>query len=73
MTIFVKANPSSKHAEIIKIGENEYTVSVKAPPVKGLANRAIIETLAEYFKTSPSKVRIISGYTSRNKTIEINL
>ncbi len=71
MRINVKAKPGSRHEGVEKIDETNFTVSVKAPPVKGMANQAIIKVLAEYFNTSPLNVRIISGYTSRQKIVEI--
>jgi len=46
-------------------------VSVKEPPEKGKANTAIRNALAVYFKTASARVKIISGYSSRNKIIEI--
>ena len=45
--------------------------AVKEPPVKGKANDAIKNALAVYFKTGSSSVKIVSGYSSRNKIIEI--
>lgn len=54
-----------------RVDENNYVVSVKEPPVKGKANEAIRNALAVYFKTGSSCVKIISGYSSRNKVIEI--
>ncbi len=72
MKIFVKAKPRVKEEKIQKIDESHYLVSVKEPPVKGEANRAIIKALAEYFKISPSRVNIVSGHTSKNKIIEIS-
>ena len=71
MQIFVKAKPSSKEEKVEKIDENNYIVSVKEPPIKGRANEAIRNALAVYFKTGSSMVKIISGYSSRNKIIEV--
>jgi len=71
MKIFVKAKPGFKEDKVEKIDETHYAVSVKEPPIQGRANRAIINVLAEFFKISPSRVRIISGYTTRQKIIEI--
>lgn len=71
MRIFVKAKPSSREEKVEKIDEQNYVVSVKEPPVKGKANEAIRNALAVYFKTASSNVKIISGHTSRAKTIEI--
>ena len=74
MKIIVQAKPNSKEegVEKITIGDIEaYRVSVKEPPIQGRANAAIIKLLADYFKVSPARVKIISGYTSRQKIIEI--
>lgn len=71
MKIFVKAKPNAKEEKVQKIDDSHYLVAVKEPPVQGRANRAIIEALAAYFKISPSQINIVSGYSSRNKIIEI--
>jgi len=69
MRITVKAKPNSYEEKIEKIGDTEFVVSVKEPPVNGLANKAILKALREYFHTS--NIRIISGHTSRQKIVEI--
>jgi uncharacterized protein len=71
--ISVKAKPNAKEEKVEKIDDLNYVVSVKEPPVKGKANEAIRNALAMYFKTASSKVKIVSGYSSRNKIIEIIL
>lgn len=72
MRIIVKARPNSYEEKVEKISDTEFVVSVKEPPVRGLANKAIISALAGYFSVASSRIRIVSGYTSRQKTIEIN-
>ncbi len=71
MKITVKARPASKEEKVEKITEFEFVVSVKEPPVQGRANMAIIKALAQYFRVSPSQVRLVSGFTSRQKVFEI--
>jgi len=71
MKINVKAKPSSREEKVEKIDELNYVVSVKEPPEKGKANNAIRNALAVYFKTGSSRVKIVSGWGSRNKIIEI--
>ena len=71
MKINVKAKPSSREEKVEKVDEQNYIVSVKEPPIKGKANEAIKNALAVYFKTGSSRVKIVSGYSSRNKIIEI--
>ncbi len=73
MKIFIKAKPNSKIESIKKFSETNFEICVKEPPVKGQANAAIILALAKHFKVPFSAVRIISGYTSRQKIIEISL
>ena len=73
MRIFVKAKPSAKEAKIEKIDENNFIIAVKEPPVKGMANAGIIKALAEYFNISSVNIKIVSGYTSRNKIIDIKI
>lgn len=71
MKIFVKAKPLAREEKIKKLDNTHFEVSVTEPPVRGAANRAIIRALADYFKINPSLMRIISGYASRSKIIEI--
>ncbi|MEK7574220.1 MAG: DUF167 domain-containing protein [Patescibacteria group bacterium] len=71
MKIFVKAKPNAKEEKVQKIDDSHYLVSIKEPPIRGEANRAIIRVLSEYFKTTPPRVSIVSGYTARQKIIEI--
>ena len=71
MRLTILAKPNSKVAKIEKVDETTYRVFVKEPPVSGMANRAIIDALADYFDTSKSAIRIASGYTTRTKVIEI--
>jgi len=71
MKIIVKAKPGSRESKIEKVDENNYVVSVKAPPVDGKANAEIIKLLAEHFDISQSLIEIISGHMARIKVIEI--
>ena len=51
--------------------ETNFEICVKEPPIKGRANVAIIEALAKHFKVPLSKVRLVSGFSSRQKVLEI--
>ncbi len=50
-----------------------YKVSVKEAPEHGRANEAIVRALADYFHVPYSRVRLLSGQTSKNKIFEIVL
>jgi len=59
------------HEDFLKVDGNNILVGLKSKPEKGEANKELIKKLAEYFNVHPSQVRILSGFKSRNKIIEI--
>lgn len=71
MKIFVKAKPWSREAYIKKIDGINFEVAVKEPPLKGKANKAIIKAIAEYFNVPDYQVKIVSGWSSRTKVVEV--
>ena len=66
----VKVKPRSKTEELSREGDS-FIVKVKEPPKEGKANQAVIKLLAEHFGVPQSQVRILSGFRSRNKVIEV--
>lgn len=70
MKIQVKVKPNSKTEEFSREGDS-FIVKVKEPPKEGRANQAVIRLLAEHFGVPQSQVRILSGFRSRNKVIEV--
>lgn len=71
MKIFAQAQPNAREEKIEKIDETHFTVAVREPPVNGLANAAIRKVLAGHFKVAPSCVRLVFGFSSRQKVFEI--
>ncbi len=72
MRVFVTAKPGAKRASIEKIDETHFMISVKEAPYKGYANKAIEETLANYYHIARSKVILLRGATSRQKIFEVS-
>ena len=70
MKIRVKVKPNSRTEEVSQEGDN-LIVKVKEPPKGGKANQAVIELLAQHFGIPRSQVRILSGFKSKNKVIEV--
>jgi len=70
MKIQVKVKPNSKTEELVREGDS-FIVKVKEPPREGRANQAVIKLLAEHFGVPQSRVRILSGFGSSNKVIEV--
>lgn len=73
MKIVVRAKPRSKLERVEKIGELEFVVRVKAPPINGRANEAIHRAIAKHFGVSRFTVCLVSGACSRKKVFEIRV
>ena len=71
MKITVQAKPKKKKEFVEQVSPDYYLVSVKAPPVEGQANQAVIKSLAKYFGISPSEIFLVSGHTAKMKTFEV--
>jgi len=71
MKIYIIAKPKSKKEYVKKIDDTHYIVAVKEPPLRGIANLAIVNILSNYFHKPPSQIFIISGEKSRQKVIEV--
>ncbi|HKW96963.1 MAG TPA: DUF167 domain-containing protein [Bryobacteraceae bacterium] len=70
--ITVKVQPRAKVTRIAGRMENAYRLQLAAPPVDGKANEACVEFLAALAGVAKSRVRIVSGLTSRMKVVEID-
>lgn len=68
LSVRVKTNAQK---ECITVVEGVYTASVTALPIDGKANSAIEKLFAKHFNVAPSKVCVVAGRRSRQKTIEI--
>lgn len=55
----------------VKVDGNEITISIKSSPERGKANRELVKKLSSHFNVEESRVRILSGLTSRKKVVEI--
>ena len=83
MRITVKAKPRAKEEKVEQLTQPSlglegmkaetlvYKVSVKEAPEGGSANTAIARALAKHFGIAPSRVRLLSGHTSKQKVFEI--
>lgn len=71
MKIEVVAHPNAKKPRIEKDLLGMLHIYVNAPPLEGKANKAVIESLAEFYKTKKNKIILVQGTKSKNKTFEI--
>jgi uncharacterized protein (TIGR00251 family) len=73
MIIEVRVKPSSKSGPQIQLGiDGSLLVYVREPAVDGKANQAVIKLLADYYKVSKSRVKLVSGLTSKQKRFSID-
>ncbi|NHJ47848.1 MAG: DUF167 domain-containing protein [Asgard group archaeon] len=72
MKLYVKPNSQTQKIVYDSIDKN-LTVFLKSPPDKGKANKELIKFLAKYLDISSSEISIISGHTSREKILMLDL
>ncbi|MFH1608999.1 MAG: DUF167 domain-containing protein [Patescibacteria group bacterium] len=70
--IKVIANINSKKQNITEKSDSHFEISVKEKAERNMANKKIIEILAEYFKILPKNIRIINGHQHPHKLLVID-
>lgn len=68
MRITVDVKAEAREEGVKELGEDWYLVRVKAPRRKGRANAAVLKLLQRHFG---GRARIIRGFTSKRKIVEI--
>jgi uncharacterized protein (TIGR00251 family) len=68
MKIKIRLHPNSSRERIEKISEDFYEVWIKEKAIDGKANKYLEKFLSKYFGKD---VQIKSGFTSRNKIVEV--
>ena len=71
MRLDIRVTPRASKNEVGGTRDGRLIVRVTAPPVDDAANEAVIELLAKTYGVPKRAVSIVSGHTSRNKTIDI--
>ena len=69
--IYITVKPNAKETHVEQTSEKEYRVSVKAAPIQGKANIAVVNALAEHFKVTKAEINITGGYFGKKKIVEI--
>ena len=64
--------PSSKKVNIVNIDQNFLKINLVSSPQKNKANRELIEILSKHFNVKKTSVRILKGFSSPIKLIEID-
>jgi uncharacterized protein (TIGR00251 family) len=67
----IKVEPRSSKSGVVGPYGDALKVKLNSPPVEGKANRELVEVLAREFGISRKDVEIISGQSSKNKTVRL--
>lgn len=67
----VRVKPRSRRRGVLGIVGTELSVAVGAAPERGRANAETLETLASWLRLPGSRLRVLSGATSRSKRVVV--
>lgn len=70
-TIKVKVKPGAREEALLQLADGSWQASVKAPPVDGKANAALVALIAAHFGVRKAQVSIRSGAGGRLKLVRI--
>lgn len=70
--IRLRVHPNAARNEVLGFIGGVWHVRVSAPPVKGKANRELIDFLGQLLGIGKSQLAIVSGHTARDKVVAIN-
>ena len=68
LIIKLKISPNASKNEIIN-KDGEIKVKVTAQPIENKANKALVEFLSKKLKVAKTKIEIVKGETSKEKTL----
>lgn len=72
MRIFVTVKTRAREERVESIDASHLVVMVKALPVEGRANEAVVRALARHLGVAKTQLRLVSGATSKSKVLEVD-
>ena len=70
--VHVKVIVSARKENFREINEDHFEVSVKEKPKHNMANKRVLELVANHFKVTLNKVRIINGHMHPSKLLVVD-
>jgi uncharacterized protein (TIGR00251 family) len=70
-TLRLKVKPGSREEGLTELDDGSWLARVKAPPVDGKANAAVIALVAQHFGLRKAQVHIKSGASGRSKLVQL--
>jgi uncharacterized protein YggU (UPF0235/DUF167 family) len=71
MKIQVRVHPKASKNKVISKPDGYIEVYTTLPPIKNLANQAVLEALAGYFNVPKSHIHLLKGRASRYKIFDL--
>lgn len=69
--VSVTVHPRAGKNVVVSLGPGRFGVWVKAKPIDGQANDAVVQLLARQFSIAPQRVQLVKGRTGRKKLFRI--
>jgi len=69
----LRVSPRAKRNAVLGLRGDILKVSVTAVPERGKANDAVVALLAETLGVAPSSIEVVSGASSKDKVVEVDL
>jgi uncharacterized protein (TIGR00251 family) len=73
MLIRIYVTPNAREPSVVRVSEDHFEVRVDERAVGGRANKRLLEILAEHFNIPKSRITILKGTKTRNKTVQVDL
>lgn len=67
----VRVHPGARRNDITGVHDGALKISLTTPPTDGRANDALVAFIAERLRIPRSQVTLLTGATSRSKTLRI--
>lgn len=71
MKFQVRVKPNSSEQKIEEFGDHRYLVYVEAPAEDNEANIEMLKMMGKHLGVPSTKLRIISGASNKDKTVEV--
>ena len=71
MYVKVRVLAQAKKESVQKLSKDHFEISVKEKPLQNLANRRVVELVAQHFKVPALQIRIVSGHHSPSKILSL--
>ncbi len=67
--LWIRVQPRAKRDAVAGVYGDAVKISLKAPPVDGAANKALLKFLGRICGVAPSTIEVVSGHSGRSKRV----